>query len=111
MSEDPSSPHEYGAFYLNVARYPELGSFRRFGAYLTKKAHDDTCEFFMCLADLNKELANIPELGHKSILNCPMWLIREKCPEGNGNYDKLYDLLKKYDESLVKHGMTAACID
>jgi hypothetical protein len=97
-------PHGYGSLYINIARYPELGLFRRLGAYWAKKVHDDTSEFLASLENVNRELGALHELGENSILDCPKRVVRMKCPEGPERYKALYLAWSKYDECLLQYG-------
>jgi hypothetical protein len=96
------TPHGYIALYQNIALYPELGLFRRFGGYWAKKLHDDTCEFLDCLGDVNKQIQD--RLGEDSILDCPLVVAKEKCPKDKKDNDELYLAWKKYDEALLQYG-------
>jgi hypothetical protein len=98
-------PHGYGALYLNIARYPELGLFRRFGPYWAKKLHDDTSNFLSCLEDLNRAIADISELGAISVLDCPLRFAKEKIVGKDSRFEKLFSKWEKYDEALLKYGM------
>jgi hypothetical protein len=95
-------PKGYSHFYKHFAACPELGLFRRFGSFWAKKLHDDTSEFHARLEGLQKELGRFPELGGKTMLDCPLWIVREKCPKED---EKLWEAWKKYDASLLNYGM------
>lgn len=84
-----------------------MGSFRRFGAYWAKKVHDETSELLACLAVLNQELANWPDLKAQTVLDCPRRILEEKCPIGTaeGIYIPLYDAWEKFDKALMLYGM------
>ena len=97
-------PHGYGSLYMNIAMYPELGLFRRFGAYWAKKLHDDTSDVLTRLGDLNRAIASVPELGESSVLDCPLRVVKEKCPENEPRFENLYTTWKKYDEALLRYG-------
>jgi hypothetical protein len=90
--------------YLNIARYPELGLFRRFGSYWAKKLHDDTSNFLSCLEDLNRAIVDIPELGTNSVLDCPLRFVKEKSTEKDSRFKELLSMWKSYDEALLKYG-------
>ncbi|KAF2831183.1 hypothetical protein CC86DRAFT_401731 [Ophiobolus disseminans] len=99
----PPGPHKYGALYQNIAIYPELGLFRRFGSYWAKRLHDETVVFLDLLEDVNREIINrSADLGETSILDCPLRIVKQKCPkEAN---QSLYDAWDKYDAGLERYG-------
>jgi hypothetical protein len=94
----------YSSFYQHLAVSPEIGSFRRFGAYWAKKVHDDTSEFLACLAVLNQELEKWPELGAQTVLDCPKTFMKEKYPVGTPDSEPLHDAWDKFDAALTRYG-------
>jgi hypothetical protein len=100
----PPAPLGYGALYINIARSPELGLFRRLTAHWAKKVHDDTGRFLKSLDTVNREIAALRELGTKSVLDCPFRVVEEKCPKGHARYNALYSAWEQYDKCLLDYG-------
>jgi hypothetical protein len=98
----------YSSFYQHLAVSPELGIFRRFGAYWAKKVHDETSDLSTCLAVLNLELAKWPDLQAQTILDCPKRLMMEKCPKdtAGGKYLHLHEAWDRFDKALMVYGMS-----
>jgi hypothetical protein len=94
----------YSNFYQHLAVSPEIGSFRRFGAYWAKKVHDDTNELLACLAVLNQELEKWPELRAQTVLDCPKGFMKENVPIGTLNSEPLHDAWDKFDTALIRYG-------
>jgi hypothetical protein len=106
--EASPTPLGHGALYINIARSPELGLFRRFTAHWAKKVHDDTCQFLESLDIVNREIAALPELEVGSILDCPLRYANETCPKGPDRYKALYLAWEKYDKCLLDYGEPVA---
>jgi hypothetical protein len=100
--EQGSEPQGISALYYHIARYPELGLFRCFAPYWAKKVHDDTSVFLESLRKVNEELGKIEGFEGKSILDCPLVVMKKKCPVGR--FGPLYDAWTKYEENLERHG-------
>jgi hypothetical protein len=98
-------PQGYSLLYKHIAACPELGLFRRFGSYWAKKLHDDTSEFQASWEALHEELKRYPDLGGDTVLDCPLWIVKEKCPKGDKAYKALWKAWNNYDASLLKYGM------
>jgi hypothetical protein len=97
-------PLGHGSLYLNIAKYPELGLFRRLGAYWAKKVHDDTSQFYASLDKVNRQLGALPELEARSILDCPLRIVRQKCTKDPKRYKSLCDAWEEYDIYLLQFG-------
>lgn len=104
-TEHQQEPQGYSLLYKNIATYPELGLFRRLGAFWSKKLHDDTSKFRTCLFNLNDHLGKVPGLGGKTVLDCPLGIVQAKCPRSHALYAELWDAWDKYDASLLNYGM------
>jgi hypothetical protein len=98
-------PYGHSALYRNIALYPELGLYRRFAAYWAKKLHDDTCEFLDRLEEVNREVEkHKSQLGEDYFLDCPLKVVKERCPESDVQYKSLYRAWRKYDGGLMQYG-------
>jgi hypothetical protein len=102
------TPLGHGALYINIARSPELGLFRRFTAHWAKKVDDDTGRFLKSLNILNQEIEALRELEVNSILDCPLIFAEGKCPKGHARYNALYSAWEKYDKCLLDYGESVA---
>ncbi|KAH8733088.1 hypothetical protein GQ44DRAFT_745303 [Phaeosphaeriaceae sp. PMI808] len=109
-SSSARSVEGYSSLYKHIAKYPELGLFRRFGAFWAKKLHDDTSEVLARLEVLNGELQKCPDLDAKTVLDCPLRFVKEKCskeyPDGDNRYRLLLTAWTEYDRALVRYGKT-----
>jgi hypothetical protein len=100
-----STPQGYSSFYEHVAYSPELGIFRKFGAYWAKRIHDETSEVLARLVTLEDELEKCDVLDAKSVLDCPRRIAKELCPKSVKKYKPLHRAWAEYDKALVRHGM------
>lgn len=98
-------PYGQSALYRNIALYPELGLYRRFASYWAKKLHDDTSEFLDRVAKVNGEIEkHQARLGEDNFLDCPLRILKERCPKGPAQYRDLYSAWKSCDEGLMRYG-------
>jgi hypothetical protein len=95
----------YNHFYKHIAVFPELGIFRRFGAFWAKRLHDETSELVACVVTLEDELKKWPNLKANTVLDCPKRVAKERCPTNESQYKPLHEAWLKYDEALVRYGM------
>tara|TARA_R110002003_G_scaffold126_35_gene11754 strand:+ start:2727 stop:3683 length:957 start_codon:yes stop_codon:yes gene_type:complete len=107
MSTTTTTTHGYSSFYKDIASFPELGRFRRFGGFWAKKVHDDTGELRECLAALNKELGALPGVGVKTVLDCSKSAIKKEFSDQDLTHKPLYDAWSAYDKALVQYGESA----
>jgi hypothetical protein len=111
MATDPNPNLEgYSFLYKHIAHTPELGLFRRFGAFWAKKLHDDTSEFLACLSTLNEHLGKISELDGKTVLDCPLHVVKQVCPMSDSDSKPLYEAWAAYDMALLQYGMFVRCV-
>ncbi|KAH7076543.1 hypothetical protein BKA63DRAFT_285025 [Paraphoma chrysanthemicola] len=104
MSTATTTLNVYNSFYKDIASFPELGRFRRHGAFWAKKVHDDTCELRDRLAALNHELKKLTGDGVETVLDCSKSTIRK-------NFSKekrkpVFHAWNAYDRALMQHGQT-----
>jgi hypothetical protein len=99
-------PTPFREFYQHIALYPENGLYRRFGAYWAKRVHDETSELRACIAELNDKITLCNVLEATSVLDCPLRVVKAKCPKGTSNpeFESLYDAWGAYEEALKRHG-------
>jgi hypothetical protein len=88
--------------YKYIALCPQIGLFRRFGAFWAKKLHDETSELNECLTALNDQIGRRPELDAKTVLDCPLRIVKKKCPKDQ--HKTLYDAWAAYDLALIRYG-------
>lgn len=96
----------YSSFYNHIALCPELGIFRRFGAFWAKRLHDETSELLAHIATLDETLEKFPELGAKSVLDCPKRLVEENRAGNSEKYKTVIKAWSKYDKALLRYGMS-----
>jgi hypothetical protein len=94
-------PEGYSLLYKHIAACPEIGLFRRLGSFWAKKLHDDTSKFQACLVTLNDQLKRYTDLPGKTVLDCPLWIVKQTCPK---NDQKLWRAWREYDASLLNYG-------
>jgi hypothetical protein len=99
----------YSSFYNHIALVPELGNFRRFGAFWAKKLHDESSELLGHIASLDEALEKWPELDAKSVLDCPKRYLEENRQGHEEQYKTVEQAWSKYDEALMRYGMFGYC--
>jgi hypothetical protein len=97
-------PEPLSSFYEHIALYPENGRFRRFGAYWAKRLHDETSELQVYTSLLNDQIKLWKVLDAMSVLDCPLRVVKEKCPREHPQFETLYKAWDAYDEALKRHG-------
>lgn len=98
----PQAPKGYSSFYEEVAVFPQLGVFRRYGPYWAKRMHDEASELRLRVSMLDQKIVECTGLK-VHVLDCPRWIAREKCQA-----DKLGPLNAAWDEyeaALTRYGM------
>jgi hypothetical protein len=102
-----STPQGYSSYYQHVALSPGLGRFRRFGAYWSKKLHDETSEVEAYLLTLEDEMKKpkYSALPAKTVLDCPRRIAIDFCPRNVKEYEPLHRAWDEFDKALVRYGM------
>jgi hypothetical protein len=96
----------YSSFYNHIALVPELGSFRRFGAFWAKKLHDESSELLAHIATLDEAIQECPGLDAKSVLDCPKRYVEENRKVNKNKCRVVTQAWLKYDKALMRYGMT-----
>ncbi|KAF2036000.1 hypothetical protein EK21DRAFT_53265 [Setomelanomma holmii] len=104
MSSTPAAPQGYSSFLKHIAVLPETGIFHRFGDLWAKRVYDDASNLVTCLAKVTDEVRQRPELGAETLLDCPMRVIKAKCPKKS--HKPLYIAWAEYDKALKRYGET-----
>lgn len=106
-SQSSTEPQGYGSFYHNVALSPEIGLFRRFGAYWAKRIHDETNELLACILVVDDEIKKCHELQATELLDVPRHFIRN-----GARYNHIRSAWVKYDKALMRYGKLwrATCV-
>jgi hypothetical protein len=68
--------------------------------------HDDTSEFLACMSTLDNELQKIAGLDGKTVLDCPLRLVKEKCALSDSK--SLFNAWTAYDQALMRYGIFVA---
>jgi hypothetical protein len=103
MSSAASEPQPYSSLYKHFELFPENALFRKFGAFWAKKVHDETSELGACLVRLNDLIGQVPELNAKTVLDCPLRVVKEVCPKAD--HESLYAAWDEYDKAMMRSGM------
>ncbi|KAH7086733.1 hypothetical protein FB567DRAFT_50076 [Paraphoma chrysanthemicola] len=104
MSTATAPSKVYKSFYKDIASFPELGRFRRHGAFWAKKVHDDTCELRERLGALNEQLKKLPGGCVTTVLDCSKSSIRANF--GKKERAPVLHAWNAYDRALLKYGET-----
>jgi hypothetical protein len=105
-----SDDEGYSSFYNHIALFPELGNFRRFGAFWAKKLHDESSELLGHIASLDEAIEGWPELDAKSVLDCPKRYLEENREGHEEQYETVNQAWSKYEEALMRYGMLCSSI-